>query len=612
MSVVFRTLLASLALALALPAVPAAAQQDVSASVTMSADRTALQVGDVFRLEVRAEVTGAANAQVELPELGAFDVLGRQVSTPVQFRFGFGSQTQLVQSTTVHLLTLRAREAGTFDLSPAAVVAPGGRRFESERLTIRVGGPANAVDPVADPSVPPPLTGDGAQFDPEGFVRTVVDDARPTVGQQVTVTVYLYSRQPLRGGLQITQEPTTEGFWVHDLLPPTRSLEGQRQNVRGVDFNVYVLRRLAAFPLRAGALTIGATGITVTTGGIFDIFGRGSAPLSRVGVPLSLEAQPLPDEGRPAGNVHVGSLELTATLDRAQVATGDAVELTVTARGEGQVRQVNLPSPAAPGLRVLEPEIRDEVTSPRGVVGGSRTFRWLIVAERPGETRLGPFEVPVFDPRARTYSVARAPALTLTAAGNPTGVAEAPDEAGPSADDREITLGPIRTRSELARSPSSLRVAAAPWLPYAFAIAPLVFAGALLVRTLRRRGDEASRANKTKAREAKRRLSAAATHASANAPAPFYAAIAQALKELLESKLERPVGSLTHAELRRVLGARGLDGALADRVVDELEGCDFARFAAAGARPEEMQSCLTRAKALLDELERFTPRAEEA
>lgn len=610
MSALLRTLLASLALALS--ASPAAAQQDVSATVTMSADRTALQVGDVFRLEVRAEVTGAASSQVELPELGAFDVLGRQVSTPVQFRFGFGSQTQLVQSTTVHLLTLRAREAGTFDLSPAAVVAPGGRRFESERLTIRVGGPADAIDPVVDPSVPPPLTADGAQFDAEGFIRTVVDDARPTVGQQVTVTVYLYSRQPLRGGLQITQEPTTEGFWVHDLLPPTRSLEGQRQNVRGIDFNVYVLRRLAAFPLRAGALTIGATGVSVTTGGIFDIFGRGSAPLSRVGVPLSLEAQALPAEGRPAGDVHVGSLELTATLDRAQVATGDAVELTVIARGEGQVRQVNLPSPAAPGLRVLQPEISDEVTSPRDVVGGSRTFRWLIVPERPGEARLGPFEVPIFDPRARTYSVARAPALTLTAAGNPTGAAEAPGEARPTgASDREITLGPIRTRAELARSPT-LRVAGAPWLPYAFLVAPLIFAGALLVRTLRRGGDEAARANKTKAREAKRRLSAAATHASENAPAPFYAAIAQALKELLESKLERPVGSLTHAELRRVLAVRGLDPALADRVVDELEGCDFARFAAAGARPEEMQSCLTRSKAILDELERFTPRAEEA
>lgn len=593
----------------ALLAPPASAQQ-VQASVTMQAVPAVVQPGQMFRLEVRAEVIGVQNPRIELPDLSAFELRRREISTPHQLGVRFGNQRPIVQSTTVYRLVLRALQPGTFELAPAAVVGPGGERFESAPLTIQVGGAAADPGPAGDPTAPP--VGDATEFDPQGFIRTVVDDPRPYVGQQVTVTVYLYAREPVRGSLQITQEPTAAGFWVHDLLPPTRSLDPQRQDVHGIPFNVYVLRRFAAFPLREGPLTIGATAVSTSTGGgLFGLFDRG-APLARAGVPLTLEAQPLPSEGRPPGRVHVGSLELTAELDRAQVATGDAVQLTVTAEGVGQMSQIELPSPSAPGLRVLEPEIDDQVSSPRDLVGGTRIFRWLIVPEREGETTLGPFEVPVFDPATRTYAVARAPALTLTAAGNPTSVAVAPAVGAPSADDEAaISLGPIRTRSALSRSPSR-SLAGATWLPYAFAGPPLIFAAALIVRTARRRGDGAARASKSKAREAKRRLATAAKHADASAPAEFYAAIAHALKELLEAKLGRALGSLTHAELRRLLVSRGLDEGLAERVVDELEGCDFARFAAAGARAEEMQLCLTRARAILEELDRFAPRPEDA
>lgn len=602
-----------LALALSTLFVPAlAGAQDAAVTVSMQADRTAVQVGEVFRLEVRADATGS-EARIELPDLSAFDVLGREVTTPVRFQFGFGGQQRVVQSTTVHRLTLRARRAGRFELEPAAAVA-GGRRFESAPLTIEVGG-ASAGDPDATaPAVTPPSLGaDGTTFDPQGFVRTVVDHARPYVGQQVTVTSYLYVRQPLRGGLSITQEPTTDGFWVHDLLPPTRQLEEQRQNVRGLDFYVYVLRRFAAFPLRSGALTIGGTGASVRSrGGLIDFFDpQPRGPFSRVGVPVTIEAQPLPSEGRPSGNVHVGSLTLTAELDRTQLATGDAAQLTVTASGTGQVQQLRLASPSAPGLRVLEPEIDDEVRSPRDVVSGTRTFRWLIVPEREGTATLGPFEVPFFDPSTRTYAVARTEAQTLTAAGNP--VERTPERAEAEQRDENaaaLSLGPIRTRSALARSPSR-GIASAPWLPWAFALAPLLFAGLLLVRAVRRRGDGA-RAKRDAKRGTKRRLSAAAAHAAASAPHEFYAAIAQALNELLEAKLERPIGSMTYPALRQLLAQRGMAEALAERVVDELEGCDFARFAAAGTRTEEMQLCLTRAKALVGEIEGFTPRAEDA
>ncbi len=444
-------------------------------------------------------------------------------------------------------------------------------------------------------------------------MRTVVDRARPYVGQQVTVTIYLYTRNPLRGSMSITQEPTTEGFWVQDLLPPSRSLDATTQVVRGIDFQVYVIRRLAAFPLRAGELTIGATGIAVSGGGFFDLFGGGggSPPLNRFGVPVTVTAIDPPAENRPSGEVHVGTLELESEIDRAQVATGDAVQLTVTARGTGAIQQVNLANPSVEGLRVLEPEIDDQIASPNDVVGGSRVYRWLIVPEREGRFSLGPFEVAVFDPQAGTYSVARAPARELVAAGNAPGGEASPDERESArAEAQPLVVGPIRTRSELARSHH--RLVDESWLPFAFLLGPMIFGAALIVRAARRRaGMDPARAPKRAQREARKRLAAAEKHAQAKEPREFYSAIASGIKELLEAKLGRAVGSLTHPELRALLVERGMNAELAEGIVDELEGCDFARFSAVGVSPSEMSGCLERTRTLLSGLDRFQPRAEE-
>ncbi len=602
---------AALALAARADAQP---PQPASATVTMSADRTRMEAGEIFRLTVEARVTGASNVQINLPDLAPFDIIARNVSTPFSLRFGFGGAQQ-VQSTTRHVLTLRARQTGSITLPPAWVEL-GSQRFESNSLSFDVGGAPGDPGPT-DPQptdLPPAHSVDGMSFDPNGFLRTWVDHGEPWVGQQVTVTVYLYLPSTLRGAPQFTQEPTTDGFWVQDLLAPNRQLTPRTQAMNGRSFEVYLLRRFAAFPLSAGELTIGAPAISIEPSGIWGIFGGSApAPFVRTGQPVTIRARELPAAGRPPGDPHVGSLELSAELDRTQVATGDAVTLTLTATGRGALQQLRVPDPEGDGLRVLAPEVRDAISTPNDVVGGTRTIRWLIVPERPGSYELGPFEVPVLDPRAGTWSVARAAAITLVSAGNAVG--DAPSETpapAPVTGDPQITFGPIHTRSDLARTHVSL--SSQPWFLGLLAIGPLALLVGLGVRAARRRAamDDPGRTERRARKAAKERLAAAKGHASANEPRAFYAAIAKALKDVLEAKLGRPVGSLTHAELRDTLSGRGMDDALASKIVDELEGCDFARFSAVGVSASEMESCLGRARGLLEGLDRFHPTPEEA
>ncbi len=632
-AVVFATALFITAVAVAAPA------QAQTATVRLGADRTSLTVGETLTLEVRAEATGGRVESIEPPNLTGFDVISRQVATPMSFQFGFGGRTQVVQSSTIQTLVLLARRPGRYELRPARAVV-GGRTFESNRLSVVVvpagqkppptplqggfvpdpdeGAPPDA-EPPADPLAPPTGRLDGAQFDPEAFVRTVVDKREPWVGEQVTVTIYLYVRSGIRSAPTASREPSAEGFWVHDLLPPQRSLEATEQNVDGTPFRVYVLRRFAAFPLRAGELTIGAMTLDVPTGTVFDLFGATpQRSLRRDGVPVSIRARPLPEPGRPADEARVGRFTVEASLDRTQVATGDAVTLTARVRGSGNLRDVRIATPAIDGLSFLEPQIKDEIEAPGDLVGGVRTFEWLVVPRRPGSYALPSLGIATFDPAAGTYGRADAPALTLVAAGNV--VAEPPADDAPTTTganvddapaDNGASYGPLRTESALRRRAPTL--VEQPWFPFALGAPPALWLAALLLSAaLRRtRARASAHAPQQAIRDARRRLAKADTLAKAGDARGCYGELSSALKAALEARLGESVGGLTLSALRGHLVARGMPEDLAARLVDELEGAEFARFSASGASPDELARARDRAQALLERIDRFSPSPTE-
>lgn len=600
---------------LALTAGVASAQ---TVTAVMTADRTELPVGQTFRLQIRADVQGGDVERVDPPDLGQFDIVSRQVSRPMQFRFGFGQQQQMVHATTIHTYVLRPRGAGRYELAGADVVV-GGQTHTTNSLTIVVGGSqAPPADPAPDPAQTQtdpqaPAGADGAAYDDQAFIRTVVDEPSPHVGQQTTVTVYLYTRRPLRSAPQVIQEPTADGFWVHDLLPPSRNLDATRQVVGGVPFNAYVIRRFAAFPLREGELQIGAPKMAVETGSLFDFFQPNQQRLEREGVPVAVDVRPLPDPV-PSGDVFVGELALSLGADRTQVRTGDAVTITLVARGQGNLRDVRPELAEQDGLRILQPQIEDQVEQNGDLVGGVRTLEWLVVPEDPGEHTLPAIRIPTFDPVTGRYGAATTQPLTITAAGASVAT---PDPADPSVMEATPaprpapgapTFGPVRRSSELLRATGPVSSGALFWA--LVALGPIGFLLFFGVRRLRRRA--AADPSKVRAKDAKRRLGAARDLLGEDEAPAFYAEVARALGAAIEARIGEPIGGMTRIELRSALRGRGMDDALILALDEELESCDFARFSSASAGRAEREACLARVQGLLLQLDRFVPDREAA
>jgi hypothetical protein len=90
----------------------------------------------------------------------------------------------------------------------------------------------------------------------------------------------------------------------------------------------------------------------------------------------------------------------------------------------------------------------------------------------------------------------------------------------------------------------------------------------------------------------------------ANDPRSFYDRIVASITHALDSRLGEPVGGLPHAALRTRLVADGLDDDLVQRVINELEGADFARFAASGVSKDEMERCHQRTAAIIERVNR--------
>jgi len=577
------------------------------ATVTLTVDRTEVDVGEMVRVQARADVTGAEVGSFEEPDLRGFALRSRQISRPLQFRFGFGNQQQLVQSSTVQAYVLQAETPGTYTFGPLEVRTADGRTFQSNEVQVVVRGAAG-TDPGTSASDPtPPTSGpavDGYSPDPEAFVRTTADVAEPYVGQQVTISVFLYTRTAIRGGLQLPRSPTTDGFWTVDLLDGG-PLDGETQYVNGALYRVYRILHMAAFPLREGELVIGEPEVSFQAGASFDLFAP-PQEVRRTGVPIRVNAKPVPTAG-----AVVGRYELQATVDRQNVRTGDAITLSAIVRGEGNVRDVRLELPPIDGLQVLQPRVDDEVVHPNDRVGGQRRFEWLVVPQRAGTFEIPSLTFTTFDVASATTSVVRSEPITVIAVGATITTDAADAGAAPVApttndDEPPPTFGPLRTESALLRATTP--VSSTPLFFGVLLGLPTLGAATLLVRALRRRKPSAA---KEARKETRKRLDDAERHAREGDARAFYSAIATSLLGAIAARLGEPVGGLTHDELRKLLRSRGFDEDLVRRTLDELEVCDFARFSSAGSAEAEIRDCLERTRRVLGELE-ASPLAKEA
>jgi hypothetical protein len=591
--------------------VPGVARAELTLDVRT--DRTSLSLEDTLTLQITVQSRGGGSPRIQLPQLDGFQVVSQQVQRPMQFSFSFGAQAT-VQSSTIYTFVLQALRRGTLVIKPVSAELDG-KVQTSRAINILVSSSKGGAAPPSGSTTPQapdsqesqpdaPKAGqnsasnasDSAQIDPIAFLRTVVDKPEPYEGEQVTITIYLYVRERLQSTPNIESEPTTDGLWIHDLMPPGRALQPGRQMVGNDLYTVYVLRRVAAFPLRSGDVTMD----------------RARPNLKRASQPVTLHVKALPQAGRPPGEVAVGHFALAARLDRAQAVTGNAITLTATVQGQGNIRSVRLEPPQLKGVDVLQPETKDMVESPNDLVGGTREYRFLLVPREPGRVEVPPLTLASFDPGTQRYERLTSAPLSFTVVGQALPSAGDPktDSAPKPASEEQHSWAPIRTQSELRRGYG--RLVERPFYPFALAFPPSLWLVLISVQALRRRLAVRAETGKGRAmRDAEQRLRNAEAAANGGDAPRFYAEASAALLSLLEARLEESVSGLTRVELRERLAAHGMGPVLSADVLRALERSELMRFGSSAASSGELDEQASDTRALFKRVAAFGPSGAE-
>jgi hypothetical protein len=250
-------------------------------------------------------------------------------------------------------------------------------------------------------------------LDGKASLAGAVTPVRAFAGQQLTYIATASMQPGAFLGFEADPEyipPSPDDFWAVDIPDPivaTPSASG------GSVAQSYTFRR-ALFPLYAGEYLIPPGQVLLPTGTPRPPANIGWDTLAADPMAVTVLPVPAPPDLLPGYAGAVGRYRMEAGITPQRLAVGETAVLIVRVLGVGNVNV--LPPPEIPPIYGAEMaqggdfatvEVRD------GVVGGVRTFTWLVVPLEPGPIRIGPIVFSYFDPYVGDFGQAVYEELTL-------------------------------------------------------------------------------------------------------------------------------------------------------------------------------------------------------
>ncbi len=551
----------------------ALAQPEVSASVSPET----VEPGET--VEFTITVSGAERPVIEPdpPAVDALPVVGRASGQSISFSNG------QMTSTTTYRYQLRAREVGRHVIPPVEIRV-GDETLSTPPLTVQVvsDGTPPPITPEEDDNGP--RTADEPR--PEIDAETWVDDPTPWVGQQVTLTLAFYqsARVRLLGNAEYSP-PDTSGLIAEPL--PERP---QRTEISGGERYSVITRETALIAPAPGEYTIGPATVTFVRNYI-----EGEETIETE--PITLDVRPLPAQGRPDGfSGLVGKIRAELTTDMRQLRAGEAGSIRLQVAGTGNLRQFEPPEiPTDDGARIYQSGEERQI-SPQAVpegyaLGGTVTFEYLVMPERPGDLTVGPLTVHYFNPDTAQYESATTSALEIEVLPGETGA-----QTGIGAPDG---LRPIKRDSLGLRAG---RPVTSFWWFWAMQVLPLTALG----WALHRRSELARRARDPRYRrfvEAERRARTALSQLSGGPESEMAARADEILRSYIADKTGASASGLTGEDVQRLLREAGVPETLAAEAHTELEVLRASVYGPQGAAGLDATSIRARIADLITRIE---------
>lgn len=554
-----------------------------------------VEVGEQFRLvfELNAEGGGFSG-----PDFKGFNVLtGPMMSTSSSIQIINGRMDKTFSQTYTYILS--ASGEGTFTIEPATVTVDG-RKYQSNRVTVKV-GPATSRPQGGGQSQASADSPSGEVSSRDLFLRAIPDKKNLVVGEQVIVTYRIYTRFPL-SNLTVNKLSSFPGFWTKNLLDDNGEIQQSTQVIDGVEYIVADIRKVALFPQKTGRLTIEPMELGVLAQvrtqsrrssrdpfeSFFNdpFFNRNIQQVEKnlISEQITLQVDALPIAKKPQSfNGAVGQFGFQSAIDRDQLKAGDALNLSYTITGSGNLELTELPKPDFPAdFEVYEPKVSTDIKTSSGGINGKKKVEYLIIPRFEGTYDIPALEFSYFDPKKNAYITLSSQAYKVKVdKSDGHGAAEALMATSQEGirylgtDIRHIKLDSNHLRKK----------------DQFFFASPLYFVlmlGGVLIFGLalwfdnkqnKLKNNQSLLKYKKATKVAKKKLTSAQQHLKQKDQNGFYLEMSQALWGYISDKFTIPRSELSFDTVQSVLEAQNAPADLIEAFISTLNNCEYARFA---------------------------------
>lgn len=372
-----------------------------------SVDTDRLSVGEEFTYILRAVSHSPAPMHVTLAPLSGLELIGRSEST--ELALGDASTR-----TTILEIRLRAARPGHWKIGPAKAVQ-GKDTVEAAAVVVDVAADRAAVASALNPRLRRLLERATPPSEGQPAIDLLLSGDTVRVGEQVDVVTLAWFPRDLRLQLRrppTLQPPVIDGVWSYPQATPA-GIAATRQ-VNGRWYDLFVSYQ-AVFPLVAGRVDVPRATLKYSMPVALQFFSQ-EERYALSSDAESLAVMPLPAAGRPAAfSGAIGSdLRLDRRISPASARVGEGVAVELSLSGEGNLALWPTPEVAWPrtGRAYLE-RVEEHVAVPEGMIGGTKTFRHLLVPDSAGVLAVPAVHFDYYDLASGRYLQIGVPATSI-------------------------------------------------------------------------------------------------------------------------------------------------------------------------------------------------------
>ena len=574
-------------------------------------------VGERFQVVFEANAEGK---NFHAPSFNGFTVLGGPfTSSSSSFSMVNGSMSHTVRNT--YTFALQAEKEGTFHVGSASLTVKG-NKISSEPFDIKVlpddgshaapsgGGASSGQNQSQQNANDPQVSGKDL------FLRVVPSKKSAYVGEQIVLTYKLYTKVPV-SSVSLSKMPSYAGFWTKDVSDNSGTLKQSSEYINGIEYTSAEVNKVIIVPQRSGKLTLDPMTLECIAQvrternnsrsmdpfeAFFNdpFFNRNIVNVKKElsSQSLGIEVKNLPENGKPASFAGaVGNYNFKSDIDKTELSTNEAVTITLTVSGTGNVELLQMPTPVfPPDFEVYDPKITTSTNVGSQGLSGTKKAEYLVIPRRAGSFTIPAVEFSFYNPSNESYQTLSSQPYTIKVEKG----AGSDDGSGIYASNQEdikylgSDIRHIMTGDAHLKPMHTVFFGSA---AYFVALLVLLVVFVILLFVLKKREqltqDTAANRNRKADKVARGRLKNAYQYLKAKDQEKFYVEMSQALWGYIADKLGIERSKLSMDTVSETMKGKNVPDELTQQFVDTLNSCEFARFAP-GSAEEKMDDLYQR------------------